>query len=57
MRIDRQLLDKLQYISRYEGRTANKQLEQLVKKCIKEFESENGEITEEMIAEMYSGEF
>ena len=53
MRIDRHLLDKLQYISKYEGRTANKQLEQLVKKCIQQFESENGKISEDMIQEMY----
>lgn len=53
MRIERPLLDRLQYISKYEGRTANKQLEQLVKRCIKEFETEHGEITDEMISELY----
>ena len=53
MRIERPLLDRLQYITKYEGRTANKQLEQLVKKCIAEFESEHGEITDEMLAELY----
>ena len=53
MRIERPLLDRLQYISKYEGRTANKQLEQLVKRCVKEFETEHGEITDEMIAELY----
>ena len=53
MRIERLSLDKLQFIAKYEGRTANKQLEQLVKKCIREFENENGEITEAMIQEMY----
>ena len=54
MRIDRTLLDKLQYISKYEGRTANKQLEQMVKRLVFGFESKHGEITEEMINEMYS---
>ncbi len=54
MRIDRTLLDKLQYISKYEGRTANKQLEQMVKRLVVGFESKHGEITEEMINEMYS---
>ena len=53
MRIERPLLDRLQYISKYEGRTANKQLEQLVKRCVKEFEAEHGKITDEMIAELY----
>ena len=53
MRIDRPLLDRLQYISKYEGRTANKQLEQLVKRCIAEFEAEHGKITDDMIKELY----
>lgn len=53
MRIERPLLDRLQYIAKYEGRTANKQLEQLVKRCVREFESEHGEITNDMIAELY----
>lgn len=54
MRIDRKLLDRLQYISKFEGRTANKQLEYLVKKCIGEFEEVHGTITEDMISNMYS---
>lgn len=54
MRIERKLLDRLQYIAKYEGRTANKQLEQLVKKAVIEFEKENGVITEDMINEMYA---
>ncbi len=54
MRIERHLLDRLQYIAKYEGRTANKQLEQLVKKCIAEFEKNHGTITDTMINEMYS---
>lgn len=53
MRIDRMLLDKLQYIARYEGRSANKQLEHLVKRSISEFEKQNGAITDGMIKEMY----
>lgn len=53
MRIERSLLDRLQYIAQYEGRTANKQLEQLVKRCIREFETEHGKITDEMIVELY----
>lgn len=54
MRIPKELLDRLQFIAKYEGRTANKQLEQLVKRCISEFEKEHGTITDEMINEMYS---
>lgn len=44
MRISRVLLDKLGYVAEYEGRTVNKQLEQLVKKCVLQFEEEHGKI-------------
>ena len=46
LRIPQILLDKLGYIAEYEGRTKNKEIEQLVKKRIAEFEAINGEITE-----------
>ena len=46
LRIPQILLDKLGYIAEYEGRTKNKEIEQLVKKRIAEFESIHGEITE-----------
>ena len=35
---------KLHYISKYEGRSANGQILYLLRQCIKEFESANGEI-------------
>ena len=35
---------KLHYISKYEGRSANGQVLYLIRKCIKEFEEENGKI-------------
>lgn len=54
MRIERKLLDRLHYIAEYEGRTANKQLEYLVRRCIAKFEKLNGTITDEMIIEMYT---
>lgn len=38
------LLDKLRYIAEFEGRSKNKELEQLVKKRIEEFESRHGAI-------------
>jgi hypothetical protein len=44
MRINRELLDKLRYVAEYEGRTINKELEQLVKRRIEKFEQEHGEI-------------
>jgi len=39
------VLDKLGYIAAYEGRTKNKEIEQLIKKRIAEFEQTHGEIT------------
>lgn len=42
LRIPQELLDKLGYIAEYEGRTKNREIEQLIKKRIAEFESANG---------------
>lgn len=44
LRIPQILLDKLGYIADSEGRTKNKEIEQLIKKRIAEFEAENGAI-------------
>ena len=44
LRINRILLDKFGYIAEYEGRTKNKELEQMIKKRIAEFEKTNGKI-------------
>ena len=38
------LLDKLEFVAKYEGRSKNKELEQLVKKRIAAFEKEHGPI-------------
>ena len=46
LRVPRILLDKLEYIADYEGRTKNKELEQLIKRRIAEFEQIHGEIPE-----------
>ena len=35
---------KLHYISKYEGRSANGQVNYLIQKCIREFEKAEGEI-------------
>ncbi len=45
LRIDAVLLDKLAYVADYEGRTKNREIEQLIKKRIAQFEKEHGEIT------------
>ena len=44
MRIDRNLLDNFGYIAEYEGRTKNRELEQMIKRRIAEFEKEVGKI-------------
>lgn len=44
LRVSQVLLDKLAYIAEYEGRTKNKEIEQLIKKRISEFEEKHGEI-------------
>lgn len=46
LRIPQVLLDKLGYIADYEGRTKNKEIEQLIKKRIAEFEQLHGVIPE-----------
>ena len=44
LRVDRDLLDKLDYIAKSEGRTKNKEIEQLIKKRVAESELEHGVI-------------
>lgn len=44
LRVEQKVLDKLGYIAEYEGRTKNKELEQMIKKRITAFEKEHGVI-------------
>ena len=44
LRISKKLLDKIGYIAEYEGRTKNREIEQLIKKRIEIFEKEHGKI-------------
>ena len=44
LRVEQKLLDKLGYIAEYEGRTKNKEIEQIIKRRIAQFEREHGEI-------------
>ena len=44
LRVEQELLDKLGYIAEYEGRTKNKELEQMIKKRIRDFEAQHGSI-------------
>lgn len=50
LRISQILLDKIGYIAEYEGRTKNKEIEQLIKKRIAEFVAEHGAIDEAALA-------
>ena len=47
LRVPKTMLDKLEYIADYEGRTKNKEIEQLIKKRIAEFEAIHGKIETE----------
>jgi hypothetical protein len=44
MRINRRLLEKFKYIADSEGRSANRELEQYIKRRVAAFEEKNGEI-------------
>lgn len=48
LRTSKELLNKMEYISNYYGRTKNKEIEQLIKKHVKEFENIYGEIKEDI---------
>lgn len=45
LRTSRLILAKMDYIADYEGRSINKEIEQLLKKRIADFEKEHGPIT------------
>ncbi|MDE5740960.1 MAG: TraY domain-containing protein [Oscillospiraceae bacterium] len=44
LRIDRILFAKFRYVAEYEGRSANKEIEQMLKRRVEEFEKEHEEI-------------
>ncbi len=44
LRVAPELLEKLAYIAEYEGRTKNRELEQMIKQRIASFEREHGTI-------------
>ena len=44
IRVSRELLQKIGYIAEYNGRTKNKELEQMIKARISSFEQKIGEI-------------
>ena len=44
LRVDRQLFRKFRYIAESEGRSANKAIEQYLKRRVAKYEKDNGEI-------------
>ena len=46
LRVPKSLLEKFGYIAEYEGRTKNRELEQMIKARIAAFEKEHGEISQ-----------
>ena len=44
LRVDRKLFAKFRYIAEADGRSANKEIEQYLKKRVLKYEQENGEI-------------
>lgn len=44
IRVNRVLFAKFRYVAGYDGRSANKEIEQLMKKRVAEFEAEHGRI-------------
>ena len=44
LRIDRLLVRKFRYVAEWEGRSANREIEQYIKKSVAEFEAEHGKI-------------
>ena len=42
LRVPQVLLDKIAFIAEYEGRTKNKEIEQLIRRRIAKFEKEHG---------------
>ena len=44
LRMDRHLFAKFRYVAEYEGRSANREIEQMIRKRVEKFEKINGEI-------------
>lgn len=44
LRIEEEMLQKFRYVCEYKGRSANKQIIQMIKHLIDEYENEHGEI-------------
>lgn len=54
LRIPQEQMDKFRYISEYNARSCNRELEYLIKNQINEFEKKHGKILEEDIESLKS---
>ena len=54
MRLDRELLEKFRYIADANGRSANRELEQLIRKLVSDYEAQNGVITSEDLTRFFN---
>jgi len=46
LRVNRELFKKFRYVAESEGRSANRELEQCMKRVVREFEAKHGIISE-----------
>ncbi len=44
LRVNRELFGKFRYIAESEGRSANKEIEQYIKRCVRGYEEKHGKI-------------
>lgn len=51
IRMDKELHDKIQYVSKYDGRSMSNLILHLIQNCVREFEKEHGPITKEDMEE------
>lgn len=54
LRIDQDLFDKFRYIADANGRSANRELEQLIRKLVSDYEAQNGVITSEDLTRFFN---
>ena len=54
MRLDRELFEKFRYIADANGRSANRELEQVIRKWVADYESKNGAITSEDLTHFFN---
>lgn len=54
MRLDRELFEKFRYIADANGRSANRELEQLIRKLVSDYEAQNGVITNEDLTRFFN---